>query len=421
MTTKNTPEGPERKGTGISSASLPESPASCRCETPTVRDVARVARQFELSGELVDAVPFGSGHINHTFAATYRTSRGDVRFIHQRVNRAVFPDPELVMENIVRTTDHLRNTLREEGADDLARRVLCLVPSRCGRLWHVDEEGQFWRTYSFVEEAISFNEAPDTGVAREAARAFGDFLRRMASCPGPRFRETLSGFHHTRRRFNALVEAIRRDPVNRARSAAAEIRFALAREHMVDHLMDLLEWGTLKERVTHNDTKINNVLLDRTTRRGLCVIDLDTVMPGLVLWDLGDLIRSATRPTPEDERDLERVTVQMPAFEAVVQGFLEGAGSVLGRSDRREMVFSGRLITLEIGLRFLADYLEGDRYFRIHREGHNLDRCRTQFRMLESMEAREDEMERLVEKACRELPEGEDLNDPGTGPAWRQR
>ena len=225
------------------------------------------------------------------------------------------------------------------------------------------------------------------------AKAFGRFQQLLAELPAPRLHDTIPDFHHTPKRFSALEQAIAADAAGRAALAKPEIEFALAHQPIAGVLLD----ANLPERVTHNDTKFNNVMLDDATGEGICVIDLDTVMPGLAPYDFGDMVRTTTSPAMEDERDLSKVTMQFPMFEALVRGYLSSAGAFLTNAEKQLLAFSGKLITFEIGIRFLADYLMGDTYFKVHREGHNLDRCRTQFKLVESIERQEEKMDRLVE------------------------
>jgi len=231
------------------------------------------------------------------------------------------------------------------------------------------------------------------GQAFQAARAFGQFQKWLADLPAPRLHDTIPDFHHTPKRFAALEKAIAADAANRAKLAQPEIEFALRHREMCGVLLA----AGLPERVTHNDTKFNNVMLDDATGQGICVIDLDTVMPGLALYDFGDMVRTTTSPAKEDERDLSKVTMQFPMFEALARGYLSTAADCLTSAEKKFLPFSGKLITFEIGIRFLTDFLAGDVYFKVHREGHNLDRCRTQFKLVESIEQQEPEMNRLVE------------------------
>lgn len=351
-----------------------------------------VARQFDFPGEVLGTTPYGNGHINDTYLVKFREGARTARCVLQRINRNVFRNPPMVMQNVARVTAHLKAQFA--GQPDAARRVMDLLHARDGQPWVVDAQGDYWRSYRYIDGVRSHETIENTAQAFEAARAFGEFQQQLANLPAPRLHETIPDFHHTPKRFAALEAAIAADPCQRAATARAEIAFALARKPMASLLVD----AQLPERVTHNDTKINNLLLDETSGTALCVIDLDTVMPGLALYDFGDMVRTATSPADEDERDLAKVTLRFPIFEALVRGYLSAAGGFLTRDEKRLLAVSGKLITFETGIRFLTDYLLGDTYFRIHRPEHNLDRCRTQFKLIESIEAQEAPMQRLVEE-----------------------
>ena len=354
-------------------------------------DVRAIARQFQIAGDYLDAAPYGSGHINDTYCVNYDQGGQRVRYIFQRINHNVFKTPVALMENVQRVTTHLAAKLA--GQPEVSRRVLTLLPARDGRAWHADPDGNHWRVYVFIERAKAYDLVESVAQAFRAARAFGQFQTLLADLPAPRLHDTVPGFHHTPRRFAALEKALSADAANRARLALLEIEFALRHKAICGVLLE----AGLPERVTHNDTKINNVMLDDATGEGICVIDLDTVMPGLALYDFGDLVRTSTSSTKEDERDLSKVTMQFPMFEALARGYLSAAAEFLTPAEKKLLPFAGKLITFEIGLRFLTDFLAGDVYFKVHREGHNLDRCRTQFKLVESIEQQELEMNRLVE------------------------
>jgi aminoglycoside phosphotransferase (APT) family kinase protein len=351
---------------------------------------AAAARQFQIEGELAAIAPYGSGHINDTYCAVFQQTGVPVRFILQRINTGIFRDPVALMENIQRVTSHL--AARLAGETDGARRVLTVIPARDGCAWHEDPEGGYWRTYRFIEKARSYDAVESAAQAYQAAKAFGRFQQLLVDLPAPRLHETIPDFHHTPKRLAALEQALTADTAGRAILAKPEIEFALAHQPIASVLLD----AGLPERVTHNDTKFNNVLLDDETGEGICVIDLDTVMPGLAPYDFGDMVRTTTSPALEDERDLSKVNLQFPLFEALLRGYLATAGSALSRDEKLLLPFSGKLITYNIGIRFLTDYLNGDHYFKVHREGHNLDRCRTQFKLIESIEQQEERMDRLI-------------------------
>ena len=355
-----------------------------------------IFKQFQIYGELLRTEVCKIGHINRTYSVTYDQGGTKVRYIHQKINQTVFRDPVALMHNMVRVTDHLRHKLEQAGATQITRRCLTLVPARNGAAFYQDADGEYWRTFLFVEGVKSYEAVETIQQAYQSANAFGMFQNLLVDLPGERLVDTIPDFHNSRKRFNALVAAVDKDVVQRAQSARKEIAFALAHEKMVDVILDAMARKEIPERITHNDTKFNNVMLDVTTGDAMCVVDLDTVMPGCALYDFGDMVRTTTSPTLEDERDLSKVGLRMPLFEKLAEGYLSSAGGFLNDTEKSLIAFSGKLITFTIGLRFLTDYLSGDTYFRIQREGHNLDRCRTQFKLVESIETQEEEMQRFV-------------------------
>ncbi|HEV8375281.1 MAG TPA: phosphotransferase [Candidatus Polarisedimenticolia bacterium] len=360
--------------------------------------ISKIGEHFDIRGAFRGAAPYGSGHINETFLAEYDEGGRTVRYLHQRLNRRVFPDPVSVMENIRRVLEHLRRKLAQLGVARRERRVLELIPCRDGAGFWRDEEGEVWRTYQFIEGTRCVDVPESPGQVEQAALAFGGFQKLLLDLPGSRLHETIPHFHDTPRRMQALGEAVAADAAGRVVPAKSEIEFALSRVDLAGALARLRAAGDLAERVVHNDTKLNNVLLDGSTGEALCVIDLDTVMPGLGPWDFGDLVRSAANPSAEDERDLSRAKVDPQLFSAITKGWIESLGSVLAPSERGALVTGAKVITLECGARFLTDHLQGDAYFKIRRPGQNLDRARVQLSLLRSLEEREDELERMVER-----------------------
>lgn len=363
-------------------------------------DLIEVCRHFPLLGQFKSGLPYGSGHINDTFCVVFDQAGTRVRTILQRINQRVFKNVPFLMENISRVSAHLTNHVSGQAGADTSRRVLTLIPTNQGTAYHQDAAGHCWRAYVFIEGAATHDIIRSPQQAYEAALAFGEFQRLLSDLPAPRLHETIPYFHHTRQRFETLKKAVAADAAGRVKLVGPEIDFVLRRESMVDVLLDLQAKGEIPERVTHNDTKLNNVMLDDANGRGICVIDLDTVMPGLALYDFGDMVRSATNSAAEDETDLSRVHMQMPVFEALARGYLTSAGKFLEDAEVAHLVFSARLITFEIGIRFLTDFLQGDVYFKIKRPEHNLDRSRTQFTMVSSMEAQEAGMNALVEQVA---------------------
>lgn len=364
----------------------------------TLPDLPAVLRAFPLRGFYRAGAPYGSGHINDTFVVTMDQAGTAVRYLLQRINERVFTNVAALMENIQRVTEHATRRAAESGHPDASRRALALVTARDGQPYHRDAQGGCWRCYLFIERARTYDlvERPEQAMA--AARAFGEFQRLLVDLPGRRLHETIPFFHHTRRRFEAFQRAVDADAHGRAAQARSEIDFALKQEPLADLLLDLQARGEIPERVTHNDTKFNNVMLDDDTHEGICVIDLDTVMPGIALNDFGDMIRSATNSTAEDERDLSAVHARLPIFEALVKGYLAAARPFLNEAELAHLAVSGQVITFEIGIRFLTDFLAGDTYFKIKRPNHNLDRAANQFAMVRSLAAQQSVMESIVKR-----------------------
>ncbi len=338
-------------------------------------DLQSICDAFDFAGRCRSAKRWGSGHINDTWAV----ETTDRRYLLQRLNPEVFPDPVAVMENIRRVTDHL-------AAKPTPGTPLSLVPSRAGEIFHRDAAGNTWRAYPFIERARSYDVVPDAAIAREGARTFGQFLKDLDDLPEPPLIEAIPGFHHTPGRYAEFSRACDEDPLGRAREVRVEAAFARDREEITGVLEAAREAGEMPVRVTHNDTKINNVLFDEATGEGVTVVDLDTVMPGVALYDFGDLVRTCVCPAAGDERDLTKVTVRPEIYDALVEGYTLAMGDLLTDTERRLMFFSATLITFETGLRFLTDYLRGDRYFRTSRARQNLDRARMKFELVRRLE-----------------------------------
>ncbi len=356
-----------------------------------------VSRQFQIYGDLLHAEPCKIGHINETYIASYNQGGIQVRYVHQKINTHVFKNPDALMDNFVRVTSHQRRKLVERGAHDASRRTLTVIPTRGGKPYYRNGDGECWRTLAFVEGVRTFEAVESPTQAFEAGKAFGEFQNLLVDLPGRRLAETIPHFHNTRRRFITLQRAIQEDHANRATEARKEIEFALRQEKIVDVILQALAKKRIPERITHNDTKFNNVMLDVVTGKAMCVVDLDTVMPGCALYDFGDMVRTTTSPTLEDELDLAKVQMRLPMFKALARGYLETAGPFLTKNERALIAFSGKLITFTIGIRFLTDFLGGDTYFRVHRPHHNLDRCRTQFKLVESITKQEAAMQKFAD------------------------
>ena len=346
------------------------------------------------------AQSYGSGHINDTYLVTGKCggpAQANSRLILQRINTDIFVHPEQVLENISRVTEHIRTALQAEGKDP-GRGTLTLMPSQEGKLAYVDCDGGWWRCYLFVEDTVSFDKVERPEDFYSSALAFGHFQKQLADFPAETLHETIPAFHDTRKRFADFKKAVAEDVVGRAAGAAAEIQFVLDHEADARYFAELLERGELPLRVTHNDTKLNNILMDKATGEAICVIDLDTVMPGLAINDYGDSIRFGASTALEDERDLDKVWLDLELFEVYTKGFIEGCEGSLTGAELDNLPMAAKGMTLECGMRFLADHLQGDVYFKVHREGHNLDRARTQFKLVADMEAKWEQMQQIVAK-----------------------
>ncbi len=363
--------------------------------------IIHISNQFAIEGEFVEGEEIQSGHINATYRATFEAGDGSQhRYILQRINEKVFKDPLAVMRNVECVTRHINwKVLRVKK--DLGGQTLNLYPGRGGRFWVAGPGGGIWRCYNCIEGCHTYDIVENTRQAFQAARAFGSFQDLVSDLPADELEETIPDFHNTRKRYQRLMEVAEADPCGRAGSVAAELEFVQRHEKDVDRVLDGLDTGEIPQRITHNDTKINNVMIDEETDEAVCVIDLDTVMPGSVLYDFGDLVRTAVSPAAEDEQDLSKVVMRMPMFEALVEGYLESAKDFLKEGEAELLAFSAKLITLEIGIRFLTDHLEGDVYFKTKRPDHNLDRCRTQLKLVEQIDAQLPQMETFVRKVWR--------------------
>jgi aminoglycoside phosphotransferase (APT) family kinase protein len=361
-------------------------------------DVTSIARHFSFSGKWQSGKPFGSGHINDTFLLTYEQEWGEInRYILRRINQSVFRQPRPLIENTGKVCRHIEQKLTAEVLPDASRRVLKLILAN-GAPWFRDETGEYWCAYRFVEDTVAIDTVESLAQAYEAARAFGRFQRQLADLDPAEIVETIPWFHHLARRYDTFEQAIADDSFGRLKEVGPEVEFILSRKSLASPVLQALEAGSLPLRVIHNDTKVNNVLLDEITGEGLCVIDLDTVMPGTVIYDFGDMVRTFTSPAAEDEQDLTQVSMRMDIFEALTRGYLSEAHEFLTTTERSMLVYGAKLLTMLMGIRFLTDYLMGDVYYKIHRPTHNLDRSRTQLELLRHIEHAAEEMEQIVRK-----------------------
>ena len=353
---------------------------------------------FQLDGVAMSMERYGSGHINDTYLVRTRKADGtDGRVIMQRMNTNIFTEPEQLMENILGVTSFLRERIIENGGNP-DRETLNVIPTKDGKSFFVDSEGKYWRSYIFIEDAMGYDQVENSEDFYQSALAFGNFQRLLADYPAESLHETIKGFHDTKARFEVFKQAVVDDVCGRAASVKEEIDFYLEREDVANVFGDMLTKKEIPLRVTHNDTKLNNVLIDDATRKGVCVIDLDTVMPGLAMNDFGDSIRFGASTAAEDEKDLGKVWCDMELFAVYTKGFIEGCAGKLTAKEIELLPMGAKVMTYECGMRFLTDYLQGDVYFKTHREGHNLDRTRTHIKLIQDMEDKWDTMNEIVRK-----------------------
>lgn len=365
----------------------------------TEKDCAEIHEaiaNFNFDGELTEKAPYGNGHINDTFLLKFHCENQDKRYILQRMNGDIFKNPRELMENVIGVTSYLRKKIIASGGDP-ERETLNFLPTADGKSYYTDTKGNAWRVCGFVEDTICLETVSKPDDFYQSAVAFGDFQRLLSDYPAHTLHETIANFHNTVSRFEDFTRAVENDVCGRAKEVQTEIRFAMDRKKDTAVLLDLQKAGELPVRVTHNDTKLNNVLLDRKTGRAICVIDLDTVMPGLAVHDFGDSIRFGASTGTEDEQDLSKIHMDLDLFDIYAKGFLEACGKSLTKKEIEMMPMGAKLMTFECGIRFLADYLQGDIYFKTGRAKQNLDRCRTQFKLVADMEQKMEKMHQSIQ------------------------
>lgn len=361
-------------------------------------DLKEVVSHFVFDGEFISAEPLKCGNINDTFIAVFKNGNGGVnRYILQKINHYVFKEPYHLMENVIAITGHIRKKVIKQGCNP-ARETLDFIPLYDSGFLHKCIHGNYWRAYSFIDDVRTYQIVENPVHFYNAGRAFGKFQRFLMDFPAGELYETIPDFHNTPKRYQAFLEAVEGDAVNRVKTVGPEIMFVKERAKYLSMLVDLIEKGNIPLRVTHNDTKFNNVLIDNNTGEGICVIDLDTVMPGSSLYDFGDSIRSGANTADEEELDLSKVSLDLELFEQFTRGFLEYTHDFLTHFEIAYLPFSAVLITIELGMRFLTDYINGDVYFKTSRENQNLNRAQVQFRLAADMEAKYDEMRSIIEK-----------------------
>lgn len=357
-----------------------------------------VISAFCFDGQFISAEPLNSGNINDTYILTFSCDGGEVnQYILQRINHYVFKEPYNLMKNVISITRHIQEKVIKQGGNP-SRETLNFIPLTSSGFLYKSKCGNYWRAYSYIDDVTTYQVVENPIHLYNAGRALGKFQKYLSDFTAEELYETIPDFHNTPKRYQALLEAVERDAAGRVKEIMPEIEFVKERADCLSRLVDDIEKGNIPLRVTHNDTKFNNVLIDNKTGEGICVIDLDTVMPGSSLYDYGDSVRSGANIAGEEELDLSKVKLDMVLFEQFTRGFLEFTNDVLTPSEIENLPFSAILITLELGMRFLTDYINGDVYFKTIRANQNLQRAKVQFRLVEDMEARFDEMREIVDK-----------------------
>ncbi len=361
-------------------------------------NINEAIEQFAFEGTFIDYERYGNGHINDTFVTHHKQQDGSViRYILQRMNHDTFKQPEQLMKNVAGITEFLKKKIiRNNG--DIKRETMNLIPTWDGKNFYKDSIGSYWRVYWFIEDTTCFDMVEKPEDFYQSAIAFGHFQKLLADYPAETLYETIPNFHNTPNRYEVLMKAIQEDVQGRVKEVENEIAFIMERKEFTHVLMDLYQEGKLPLKVTHNDTKLNNIMIDNRTRKAICIIDLDTIMPGFSVNDFGDSIRFGASTGAEDEQDLAKVNFDLTLYELYTKGFLEGCNGSLTATEIDMLPVGAKMMTLECGIRFLTDYLQGDIYFRIHHEKHNLDRARTQFKLVSEMEKYWDIMHDIVNK-----------------------
>ena len=359
------------------------------------KELKEVLQNFDIDGTLISVAPYGFGHINSTYLAVYENGDKPTRYILQKINTSLFKSVDELMSNIALVTDFNRERIIARGGNP-DRESLTVIKTKAGENYFRREDGECFRVFIFIENTVAYQTVTKPKDFYYSAIAFGSFSNLLAEFDASKLYEILPNFHNTKVRYQNFLEALEKDEFNRACECQKEIEFIKAREHYYSKIVDLLESGKMPLKVTHNDTKLNNVLLDDKTGEPVAVIDLDTIMPGSLCYDFGDSIRFGCNPCEEDEKDLSKVNFRLDLYEMYLKGYLEAVGERITDIEKENLAFGSILMTIECGMRFLTDYLSGDTYFRTHRPGQNLDRARTQLKLVSDMEKIFDQMNALV-------------------------
>ena len=356
--------------------------------------IISVCREFGIEGDFTESKVFTDGHINSTFLAVFKNGDTVNKYLVQNINTVVFKNQQALMDNVINVTSFLRKKIEEDGGDP-TRETLHFLKGKDGKYYYQDGRN-CWRIYHFIDNSFTLNMIDSPEVFEDTGRSFGRFQCLLSDYPIDNLFETIPDFHNTPKRLQNLVDSVKKDVVGIAAGVQKEINFALERKGDTERALNLLEKGEIPLRVTHNDTKLNNILFDSEPNKGICVIDLDTIMPGLSLYDFGDAIRFGAKTAAEDEADLSKVSVSLDLYESYVKGYLESCASALTKAEIENLAFSAKLMTFECGMRFLTDYLDGDVYFKTEYPDHNLVRARNQFKMVEEIEKVLPEMEKIT-------------------------
>jgi len=360
--------------------------------------IKEIVSKFKISGQFIEAKPFGNGHINETFLASFNQAGFKTEYIIRKINKYVFKNPEIVVANSVNVINHITNKLKETGVSDISNHVMELIETKNYKYYYIDEHDEYWCVVIFIKDAYTVEYVETPEQAYQAAKAFGRFQKYLIDADIKEYKDSIPNFHNLESRLSSFDIAVEENPVGRVEDARKEIELANSFRVLSEKITSLIEQNELPIRITHNDTKINNVMLNKETNEGQCVIDLDTVMPGTVLYDFGDMVRTSTSPVEEDEKDVSKVTMRIEIFEALSKGYLEELAEFLTEVEISNLIYGAKVIVYEQAIRFLTDYIMNDVYYALSYPEHNLVRARTQFALLESIEKQSEEMEKIIEK-----------------------
>ena len=365
-------------------------------------DIKHVLKKFQFEGRFASVEELMSGNINNTFRLTYTQEDGGVKeYVLQQINTYVFKKPEEVMSNVQRVTKHIENVISQAG-EDASRRVLRLVSCKDGSWMYRDNQDRCWRVYDYISDAVAYDRPEKPEHFEECGRAFGNFQKMLLDFPAEELHDTIPNFHNTKKRFYDFVAAVAEDKAERVKTVEKEIDFFFDRRKMMSEIVEMIEKGEIPLRVTHNDTKMNNVMLDEESGKALCVIDLDTVMAGSALYDYGDAVRFGASTAAEDEPDTSKIALDMDLFRAFTRGFVSEVKGSLTENELKLLPLGIKVITCELAMRFFTDYIDGDLYFKVRSPEHNLIRARAQMKLLEDVEAKYDQMCAVIEELIKE-------------------